>query len=52
MHDVAAIILHPQTKTICKAYVNKLSFRPVVQHSPRENVNQPYHEGYPEILGI
>ena len=44
------IVIHPNTKTLCKAYVNKMSVRPIVQHSARANANQPYHEGYPEIL--
>lgn len=44
------ILIHPVSHTVCKAYVNNLSFRPFVQHSPRENANQPYHEGYPEIV--
>jgi len=44
------ILLHPQSKTISKAYINKLGFRPIVQHSIRANANQPYHEGYPEVI--
>lgn len=44
------LVIHPQSKTLCKAYINEFDFRPIVQHSPRANGNQPYHEGYPEIV--
>lgn len=47
--EICAII-HPSSRTVCKAFINDLGIRPITQHSPRKIANQPYGIGIPEML--
>jgi len=49
VQEIVAIV-HPESKTLCKAFVNPLPFRPFVKFTPLPVENQTYGVSIPEKL--